>query len=157
EANLPQLVSDASEDWLEQFAGGLEPTGVMHELKLGSLLVLPLMGQKPLGTITLGRAANKPAFSATDRGLAEDFARRCSLVLDNAALHSQVIVERDRAGRASQAKDEFVAILSHELRTPLMAILGWVRVMKKLPATQAESVLREGVRILEHNAGNVAR
>src|SRR5262249_26393068 len=135
EANVPQLVSDVSDTWLEQFAGAAEPARIMDDLTLGSLFILPLTGQKPMGTITLGRTADKPGFSATDRSLAEDFARRCSLVLDNATLHSQVIIERDRAGKASQAKDEFVAILSHELRTPLMAILGWVRVLKKLPAT----------------------
>ena len=157
EANAPQFISEVSDSWLEQFAGATEPAEIMRELELGSLLALPLTGQKPLGTITLGRGTDKPGFSVTDRSLAEDFARRCSLVLDNATLHSQVIVERDRAGKASQAKDEFVAILSHELRTPLMAILGWVRVLKKLPSTQTESVLNEGVHILEHNAGNVAR
>jgi CheY-like chemotaxis protein len=38
-----------------------------------------------------------------------------------------------------------------------MAILGWVRILKKLPATQTEPMLNEGVQVLEHNARNVAR
>src|SRR5262249_30986077 len=74
-----------------------------------------------------------------------------------AMLHSEVVIELDKASKASQAKDEFVAILSHELRTPLSAILGWVRVLKKHSTVQNDPTLNEGTQTLEHNARNIAR
>jgi PAS domain S-box-containing protein len=56
-------------------------------------------------------------------------------------------VELERAKRAaeaaSQAKEEFLAVLSHELRTPLNAVYGWARMLRsgQLPAEAAERAL----------------
>ena len=37
---------------------------------------------------------------------------------------------RRTAERASNAKDEFLAVVSHELKTPLNAIAGWTRILR---------------------------
>jgi PAS domain S-box-containing protein len=56
-------------------------------------------------------------------------------------------VELERAKRAaeaaSQAKEEFLALLSHELRTPLNAVYGWARMLRsgQLQAEAAERAL----------------
>jgi signal transduction histidine kinase len=38
---------------------------------------------------------------------------------------------RERAERADQTKDQFIAALSHELRTPLNAIVGWTQMLRR--------------------------
>jgi PAS domain S-box-containing protein len=155
-ANRAEQVQDIAEDWLNEFAAGPEIASLLAEARVRSLLLVPLVGQgRALGTMTLGRSEGRPAFSASECDLAVDLARRCSLVLDNALLHAQVVIERDRASTANRAKDEFVAVLSHELRTPLTAILGWVRILKRQATSQ--DALGEGVRVLEHNTRHVAR
>ena len=157
-ATKPLAIPDISEDWLESFAGGAEPLAILREFHLKSALLVPLVARgRSLGTMIFARAQGGVPYSAEELALAEELARRCSLALDNARLHFQVVVERDKAEKASKAKDEFVAILSHELRTPLTTILGWARVLKKKPAILNDPPLRDGVQALDHNARNIAR
>ncbi|MBI4465794.1 MAG: PAS domain S-box protein, partial [Acidobacteria bacterium] len=153
-----EMIREISDAWLERFAGSQDALGILREWNLKSALLVPLWAnERSLGAITFVRSEGSLPYTGEDLTLGEEFARRCSLVLDNARLHSQVVAERDRAEKASQAKDEFVAILSHELRTPLTIILGWARVLKKQTAIQKDPMLNEGVQVLEHNARNIAR
>ncbi len=64
----------------------------------------------------------------------------------------QIVDERTRDLRlASQAKDEFLAVLSHELRTPLTPILTWAQILKREPdparSRQAAEVIERNVRL----------
>ena len=50
-----------------------------------------------------------------------------------------LIVSRDQAHRASQAKDRFVAAMSHEIRTPLNGIIGVAQVLSRSAKTDEET------------------
>ena len=78
-----------------------------------------------------------------DLPLAEEFARRVSLAVENARLFRQ-------ADELNRLKDEFLATLSHELRTPLAAVLGWSRMLLagQLDADQSTHALQA----IERNA-----
>jgi signal transduction histidine kinase/ActR/RegA family two-component response regulator len=129
----------------------------VERLGVRAALAAPLAARgKTLGAIALVSADSRRAFADTDRGLLEDLARRCSYAVDNSRLHSEVILQRDKAEKASRVKDEFLAILSHELRNPLVPILGWARAFGTRTDTSDE-VFAEGVRSLERNARNIQR
>ena len=56
----------------------------------------------------------------------------------------------EKAERANQIKDEFLATLSHELRTPLTAILGWSEVLAK---SQLDPVISlRAIEVIRRNA-----
>src|SRR5262249_44789505 len=69
----------------------------------------------------------------------------------------EVVLAKDRAEKASRAREEFVAVLSHELRTPLMTILGWAQVFKHNAQLTQNAILEEAVHSLQHNAQNITR
>src|SRR5205814_5476195 len=77
-----------------------------------------------IGAISFGTTEDQSRreYTTGDADLADEFARRVSLAVENARLFRQ-------ADELNRLKDEFLATLSHELRTPLNAILGWSRMV----------------------------
>ncbi len=49
---------------------------------------------------------------------------------DSVRAHAVAQEHAERASRAEQSKDQFLATLSHELRTPLATILGWTQLLR---------------------------
>src|SRR6201999_232779 len=115
---------------------------LLRQLNGSSAMILPLQVHGRLvGVLALVSAQGARRYRKADRILGEESARRCAVALENARLYREVVAERDKAQRASRAKDEFVAILGHELRNPLMPVLGWTRVLKNSALISANPVL----------------
>jgi signal transduction histidine kinase len=57
--------------------------------------------------------------------------------------------QRREAQAASQAKDDFLAVLSHELRTPLQAMLGWAHMLAS--GKLDEATVRRAAETIERN------
>jgi PAS domain S-box-containing protein len=151
----PEMLPDITPEWLDNHCGDRE---VFRQIGVRSALTVPLAAEDTtVGAITFAMAESGRRYSDVDLSLAEDLAHRCSLALENARLYREMIAERDKAEKASRAKDEFVAILSHELRNPLMPILGWTRVLKSQKALTQDPLISEGVKSLERNAHNIER
>jgi PAS domain S-box-containing protein len=95
---------------------------VVRSLGTQSYMVVPLIARVgTIGAVTVS-SRQKNRYDNADLELAQLFARRVALALENAQLHTAAI-------EANRAKDEFLATVSHELRTPMTATLGWVRML----------------------------
>jgi PAS domain S-box-containing protein len=152
-----EIVPDVSIDLLESVASNEEHLKTIQKLGARCAMVVPLIARgRTLGAIALLSTQPQREFGDADRILAEDLARRCAYAVDNARLYSEVILQRDKAEKASRVKDEFLAILSHELRNPLVPILGWAKILKTR-ANGSDEVMSEGIRSLERNARNIQR
>jgi signal transduction histidine kinase/PAS domain-containing protein len=119
-AQYPPAASNrpADEDRLRadpyDFLGGLRPT---------SLIVVPLFARgRTRGAITLIVEEGTRRYTTADLALAEEFARRAGLAVDNARLYID-------ARAANSAKIDFLGHMSHELRTPLNAIVGYTELL----------------------------
>lgn len=85
-----------------------------------------------VGILTLLRFQNTVAYDASDMVVAENFAARAALALDNARLYHD-------AQRATSARDEVLGVVSHDLRNPLSAIAMCSRVLVDTPPADAET------------------
>ena len=87
-------------------------------------MVLPLVARgRTLGVLALARGRRPRTLAPADLALAEDFAVRAAIALDNARLYRD-IQEADRQ------KNEFLSMLAHELRNPLAPIRNAVEVLR---------------------------
>lgn len=73
-------------------------------------------------------------------GIAEDVTERKQRELDDMALLERERRAREEAEAATQAKDEFLAVVTHELRSPLNAIRGWSHVLRHSSPLQSVQV-----------------
>jgi signal transduction histidine kinase len=96
----------------------------LRQIELSRILVVPMRFQgRTLGTVIFGAEGGVGRYDAAQVALAQRFARRCAASIAYRELH-------DRAQKAAQAREDFVALTSHELRTPLSHIKGFVSTLR---------------------------
>lgn len=70
-----------------------------------------------------------------------DITERARAQRDRDRLHAAERAARERAESATQARDQFLAIVSHELRSPLNGIQNWSNVLEGQMKTDAPSMM----------------
>jgi PAS domain S-box-containing protein len=119
---IPAFIPEITDATIMEHARGDD--GQIRLLKLVSYLCVPMIAhERTLGTLTLANAESRTRYTEEDLRLAEDFASRAALAIENAKAYQQL-------RGANQLKDEFLATLSHELRTPLNAVVGYTGMLK---------------------------
>ncbi len=120
-----------------------------------SYILTPLRARgRILGTLCVASTLERD-FDDAEIGLVEELAQRAGLALDNAALFQAAEHAREKAERASQAKDQFLAMLSHELRTPLTPVLNTIAFLEL--DDQLSEEVRASIAVIRRNVELEAR
>jgi signal transduction histidine kinase len=88
-------------------------------------MVAPLVARgRVLGEVFFLAAESGRIYDDVDLALAEELARRAATAIENAGLYLRMQEARDEARRATQARDDLLAVVSHDLSNPLCAVLA---------------------------------
>jgi PAS domain S-box-containing protein len=119
-----ELVPDVPDALLDAVAQDAEHPRMLRALGFCSSLCVPIwVGERVIGTV--GLVGERPGrLGPEDVPVAEEFARRVGMALENARLYSA-------AQAAISARDQFLSIASHELKTPLTSLLGYIGVLQR--------------------------
>ena len=111
-----QFVAVADDATLADVARCDELLGDMRRSGPFALLVVPLVARRRVLAVLQFLSADASRLSSPEaRQLVDDLARRAAVAVDNALLYRE-------AQRATQARDDVMAIVSHDLRNPLSTI-----------------------------------
>jgi len=158
----PEFYPSVTKTMLEAGARDAEHLRVLLDLKIESILIVPLPGRgRVLGAITMIYAGSGRVYDQEDLEFVAEFARRAAMTIDNALSFEQAeqahIKEealRKQADQANRTKDEFLALVSHELRTPLNAIVGWSQI---LVTKDFDTATAKAIEVIHRNARAQAR
>jgi two-component system CheB/CheR fusion protein len=125
-----------------------------------SLVMVPVRESDPIAAIGAYWAHSHEATPAQLQVL-QALANAAALALSNVELYGdlQRSVERERearerAERANELKDDFLATLSHELRTPLHVIQSWIW---QLNRSEQPPALKKALEVIERNVALQSR
>jgi len=119
----PRLTAEISDQYLATIAEDAEHLEIMRTLGFRSSIVVPLRARgETTGALALFVSAPRRRYGPADLSLAEEFAGRAALALDNARLYGE-------AQRAIRVRDEFLSVAAHELKTPVTTLLGFSQLL----------------------------
>ena len=120
-----QLIAVISPSQLTAVSDDVAVLDLARELGVTSYLCAALKAHgKVFGALTLASSESQRRFGPADVALAEDFARRAALAVENARLYHA-------AREAVQVREEFLSVASHELRAPLGALVMAIDILVK--------------------------
>jgi PAS domain S-box-containing protein len=117
ETARPVLMQLPSEEAIAVLAQSEEHHRLLRAAEIRSMLAVPLVARGRLvGAMAFVSSSSSRLYGASDMRLGEELAQRAALSIENARLYRA-------AQRATQARDDILAIVAHDLRNPLNTIL----------------------------------
>jgi signal transduction histidine kinase len=113
-----------------------------------SLISMPLITDKKVGTLTLENRRKPGSFVPADRPFWHAVADLIALAIENALL-SQKLQETQSLNEANRLKAELISTLAHEMRTPLTSIKGYSTALLMDDAGFSEETKREFLAIID--------
>jgi PAS domain S-box-containing protein len=137
------LISELADPWWSRTVLGIEGEGPAAR----SAIVVPLVARDArLGTLLIASSRDHP-FEQGELDLACELGRRIAGGIENARLYAE-------ARRATQMRDEVLAIVSHDLRSPLSTIAMSADLLVRTPdlerATKSAVRIRRNTEHMEH-------
>jgi PAS domain S-box-containing protein len=132
---------------------------VVHDLRqigLRSCLSAPISARgRALGAVTF--CSTRPdRYGPSEVALAQEFAGRVAVAIDNARLFHEAQEALASAREAVHLRDEFLSIASHELRTPLtslrLAVQGSIRLAERGDLASTPERIGRSLRIVERQS-----
>jgi signal transduction histidine kinase len=159
----PLLFTRVDDALIQRIARDEEEQRALWALSPRSAMALPLTARDHvLGALTLLSAESGRRYGRGDLALAEEFARRGALALDNARLfeaadaarrdNARLLVEAQAAVRA---RDDVVAVVSHDLRTPLNTIVTACALLESDTSGDLAVQVRETIRRAAGHMGHL--
>jgi PAS domain S-box-containing protein len=148
-----QRFSKVSPQMLDAIANHPNEAALWRRMGLDSFLIVPLVGHDQMfGALTLAGSGRE--WTAADVALAEEFARRAGVAVDNAYLHEETQT-------ALRQRDDILAVVSHDLRCPLNVILlsaeSLIGSAQCDGAEELTDATRETVGVVKRSAERMAR
>jgi signal transduction histidine kinase/CheY-like chemotaxis protein len=145
----PDSLADPRINYPADFAERLREAGYR------AILAVPLAVEgQTVGVLAVGDMVGR-VFTDEEIQLVQAFAAQAALAFANARLYEEAKRRRAEAERASQAKDELLAMLGHELRNPLGAIANAVHVLGT--AGVSEVAARRARDVIARQSSHLAR
>jgi PAS domain S-box-containing protein len=142
----PELVPEVTDAFLWATTDNDAYYSILQQLGWRSTLTIPLVARgRTLGAFILAYTNSGRRYGPAELVLAEALAARAALAIDNARLYRA-------SQRATEARDEVLAIVSHDLRNPLNVIsLAASRLQRPHPAEDGE-VWRKQLEVIRRSA-----
>lgn len=103
---------------------------ILEEQEIKSLIAIPMMdNDKCIGFIGFDSVASHHDYSEKEKSLLLVFAQILVNLTKRHQLETSLVLEKEKANAANNAKSEFLASMSHEIRTPMNSILGFSEIM----------------------------
>lgn len=136
------------------FARDASSLELLGRAGLRSVMIVPLIARgRVLAAVTFAADKSRRRYDEEDLAMAEEFARRCALGLDNARLYEE-------AKKAVKAREDFISIAAHELKSPITSLRGFAQVTLRRMANQGEvepDKLRRALEVVDQQSTKLAR
>jgi signal transduction histidine kinase len=127
---LPVVIDGNVDAALETAAHSRENLRLLREMKIGTLLSVPMMsGNRLVGAVTFVSGQRVRAYAPDEIALAQKLAARSAEALESARAYDEALLLREQAELATKSKMRFLGNISHELRTPLNSIVAYIEVI----------------------------
>jgi PAS domain S-box-containing protein len=125
ETARPIVMRLPSEETIAALAQSEEHHRSLRAAEIRSMLAVPLVAHgRLLGAMAFISSSSSRLYGESDMRMAEELAQRAALAVENARLYSA-------AQRATQARDDILAIVAHDLRNPLNSIVMQAHLLRR--------------------------